>query len=468
MPRDNEPTNKQLDRLLRRAGFVLLNGLIGEKELARAVSRVAAERGAQRRFTHTYVQRWLNGVVPRDKETPQYLAEAISRRLGRAVGIDELGFGLSTIIAPDLGVGYPADLATGLSVVGSLIQADLQDAQLIVASHPNMAAWNEAALSWLVRRSSSGADVSTHSTTQRSVNLAGLRSEIDLYEALDNRHGGGHGRRSLARLLHDDALPLLRETRAPAAKSELFRTSAEGMLTLAWMSYDSGLHGLGQRYFIQALRIAQEAGEIDFAASVLDAMSHQLTFLRRHREAANLAAAARMGSASLASPLLEAHFWIMEARAYAGLGEARACDQALSAGVRLFESSASEDGPGFIRYFGRYELDAELAHCNRDLGRANLARKYAEASLVNGTGDYARANFFTTMVLADAYLDDGELEMGCEVALEALDLGEQLKSARSLSYVDEFRERLDRFGNAAAAREFKIEAEKCRLWTPAA
>ena len=68
---------------------------------------------------------------------------------------------------------------------------------------------------------------------------------------------------------------------------------AEATLLAAWMSYDS-MPGsaLAQRYFIQALSLAQAGGDRLLGASVLDAMSHQATYLGRFGEAASLARAA--------------------------------------------------------------------------------------------------------------------------------------------------------------------------------
>jgi hypothetical protein len=67
-----------------------------------------------------------------------------------------------------------------------------------------------------------------------------------------------------------------------------------------------------------------------------------------------------------------------------------------------------------------------------------------------------RSDFFVTMVLADAHLAAGELEQACGAALTALSEGEEIRSARCVSYVREFRERLTMAGNsrhhAAAVR----------------
>jgi hypothetical protein len=68
------------------------------------------------------------------------------------------------------------------------------------------------------------------------------------------------------------------------------------------------------------------------------------------------------------------------------------------------------------------------------------------------------------MVLADAHLGSGELERACSVALGALALGEQLRSARCVSYLREFRERLQVAGKFSGSAEFQEQARDSRLW----
>jgi hypothetical protein len=68
------------------------------------------------------------------------------------------------------------------------------------------------------------------------------------------------------------------------------------------------------------------------------------------------------------------------------------------------------------------------------------------------------------MVLADAHLRAGDVEEACRVALDALDLGEQLKSAQCISYLAEFRRNLSAAGRSSAARELAEQVRKHRLW----
>ena len=179
--------------------------------------------------------------------------------------------------------------------------------------------------------------------------------------------------------------------------------------------------GLAQRYFVQALALAQTAGDRLLGATILDAMSHQATYIGRFAEAANLARAARSGTRGLATSTLTAHFHTMEARALARLGDARACDAALAEAVREFERRNPDDDPLWIRYFNEAELAAEFGHCFRDLGRAVGASQHASQSLaaIDET-TFLRSDFFATIVLADAHLAAGQPE---QVSIQVLGLG---------------------------------------------
>ena len=172
-----------------------------------------------------------------------------------------------------------------------------------------------------------------------------------------------------------------------AVGRELFAAMGEATLLAAWMSYDSApASALAQGYFVQALALAQAGNDRLLGASILDAMSHQATFMGRFTEAASLARAARAGTRGIATPTLTAHFHAMEARALARLGDAKACGHALSESMREFERANPENDPEWIRYFNESELSAEFGHCMRDLGRAGDAISHAG----NGLGDFWR------------------------------------------------------------------------------
>jgi len=247
----------------------------------------------------------------------------------------------------------------------------------------------------------------------------------------------------------------------------LFDAVAEPTLLAAWMSYDAGKQGLAQRYFIQALRLAQTAENNLLAGSILDAMSHQATFLGRGRDAANLARAARNGTRGVATSTLTAHFYAMEARALAIADDAVGAQRALSEAVRIFEKRQPGDDPDWISYFNDIELSAEFSHCFRDLRRSNDAITYAERGI---SGTSPRSDFFVTMVLAAGHLGDGrrgDVEQACEAVRSALQLGGQVQSARCVEYLRQFRSSLASLASHRAVLALEEEAREHPLWQAA-
>ena len=456
--------NQQLAALMTEAGFLDPSGTIGRKRFARAVTDAGTNRGIQKTYSHTYVTRWLSGVTPRDPETRDSITTALSRALGRTVNAAEVGYADRGKIPTDFGLMYPEDAENAVVQVSRLLDADLVEEHQMRLIPTHVGAWSGASLSWLVGGRSPIALGDQRSRVTAS-DVRRLRTTRDLFDRLDSQFGGGHARRALLEYLRDDLPSLLRSGAPASVQRDLFSAAAEATQLAAWMSYDAGHHGMAQRYFIQALGLAGAADDRVLAASILDSMSHQATFLGHFKEAANMARAARLGAAGVSTPILSAHFHTMEARALARLGHASGCDRALSAAAKEYDRHTPGEGPGWIQYFDEAELAAEFGHCNRDLGRAVHATTYAAQALGTASGQYLRSDFFATMVLAHSYVDRREVEQACDVALHAIRIGEQLKSARCHSYVDEFRIRLSKVGDSRAVRAFTESAEGTRLWT---
>jgi hypothetical protein len=112
----------------------------------------------------------------------------------------------------------------------------------------------------------------------------------------------------------------------------------------------------------------------------------------------------------------------------------------------------------------KYFDDSDFGHCLRDLGRTTDAVRYAGRSLVGADRTFIRRDFFVTVVLADAHLAAGYLERECNVALNALNNGEPITSARCVNYLREFRHRLAEGRQLRQAAEFQEQAARSRLW----
>lgn len=286
--------------------------------------------------------------------------------------------------------------------------------------------------------------------------IKALRSVGELFRALDHAYGGGHARQALVRYLEHEVEPMLRGTYGEAAGRRLFAAAADLTRLAGWTSYDIAAHGLAQRYFVQALRLAQAAGDRAYGAYVLVTMSRQAVYLGHGREAVQLARVAQQGVGSNAPPGVQALLHAAEARGHGVLTEVRACTASLARAERALETARpGDDTPYWARFFDEAQLADELAHCHRDLQQFRAAAQHAERSLQLRGAGFARSRLFCRVVLATARLGLGELEQACALGAEAALQASEMRSVRAHEYVREFERRLEPYRDAAAVRGYR-------------
>ncbi|MBF6302238.1 helix-turn-helix domain-containing protein [Nocardia amamiensis] len=83
----------------------------------------------------------------------------------------------------------------------------------------------------------------------------------DAFLRLDEVKGGGIGRTAVAEFLSTDVASLLRSRFADSTvRSAAFSAAAELAYLAGFKAHDAGEDGIGQRYFLSALRLAEESG----------------------------------------------------------------------------------------------------------------------------------------------------------------------------------------------------------------
>lgn len=291
-----------------------------------------------------------------------------------------------------------------------------------------------------------------------SAHVATVREMTRAFGRLDDLFGGGHARDAVVRYLRREVSPVLREGRhPPLIRPVLFGAVAELVRLAGWMAYDTGRHGLGQRYLVHALRIAMEAGDDAVGAEVLAGMSHQAVHVGRPVLGLDLARAAHGTALRTGIGRLIAEASVMEAHCQARRGDEQACTGALGRAERAFERADRDQSPEWLSYFDEAYLAAKFAHCFRDLGQVDLAEGYALRSL-NMDGRYVRGRTFNTALLASIKAQQGEVDQACALGSQALDLATGLRSRRTVEYIDDLRRRLRPHGNTKAVRTFEEEA----------
>ncbi|MGX1884183.1 regulator [Streptomyces sp. NPDC055287] len=464
--------NRQLAALIAEAGF-------SNAGLARRVDQLGLEHGLDLRYDKTSVTRWLRGQQPRGT-TPALIAEVFTRRLGRRLTAQDLGLdacapvyaGLEFAAGPEEAV----DIVSGLWRKDSGSHAELRKiaftpAGLVVPSRD-----------WLIGRADdrvargdpppvNGARVPAQGRpavprprhTDRGPgqrvtmgDIAALRSVGELFRTLDHAYGGGHARQALVRYLEHETEPMLRGTYGEATGRRLFAAAADLTRLAGWTSFDIAAHGLAQRYFVQALRLAQAAGDRPYGSYVLVTMSRQAVHLGHGREAVQLARVAQQGVGSAAPAVVQALLHSVEARGHGVLGEVRACTASLVRAERAMEAARPGDElPHWARFFDEAQLADEFGHCHRDLQQYRAAAQHAERSLQLRAPGYARSRLFCRVVLASARLGLGELDQACALGAEAAQQASEMRSARALEYVRDFEKRLEPYRDAAAVRNYR-------------
>ncbi|MEU6977088.1 MULTISPECIES: regulator [unclassified Streptomyces] len=468
--------NRQLAALIAEAGF-------SNAGLARRVDQLGLEHGLDLRYDKTSVTRWLRGQQPRGT-TPALIAEVFTRRLGRRLSAQDLGLdacapvyaGLEFAATPEEAV----DIVSGLWRKDSGSHAELRKiaftpAGLVVPSRD----WLIGRADERVARGEPGAAASAPADPRVPVqgrysvprqrgtdrgpgqrvsggDIAALRSVGELFRTLDHAYGGGHARQALVRYLEHEAEPMLRGTYGESTGRRLFGAAADLTRLAGWTSYDIAAHGLAQRYFVQALRLAQAAGDRAYGSYVLITMSHQAVYLGHGREAVQLARVAQQGVGAAAPPVVQALLHSVEARGHGVLGDSRACGASLARAERALEAARPGDEvPYWARPFDEAQLADEFGHCHRDLQQYRAAAQHAERALQLRAPGYARSRLFCRVVLASARLALGELDQACALGAEAAQQASEMRSARAVEYVRDFERRLEPYRDAPAVRAYR-------------
>ncbi|WP_380284821.1 regulator [Kitasatospora purpeofusca] len=291
--------------------------------------------------------------------------------------------------------------------------------------------------------------------------IAAIRAVGDLFRALDHAYGGGHARQALVRYLESEAEPMLRGRYGEQIGRALFGAVADLTRLAGWTSFDIAAHGLAQRYFVQALRLSQAAGDRALGGYVLVTMSQQAVHLGHGREAVQLARVAQQGVGTAVPPTVQALLHAAEARGHGLLGDVRSCTTALVRAERaLAAARTGDDLPSWARFFDEAQLSDEFAHCYRDLQQWRTAAQHAEKSLRLRSPAYARSRIFCRLVLATARLGMGDLDEACGMATDALRAAGEMRSARSLEYVRDFHRRLTPYRGSPVARAFEETARQ--------
>lgn len=445
--------NERLQTLLQEAGC-------SNAGMARRVNMCGQEHGVRLRYDKTSVARWLRGQQPRGR-APGIIAEALGRKLGREVTLDEIGMSDGRHHDSGAGLRFAPTLAGAVEQAGELWRGDAGRQDYLTGAVVAYTALVEPSRDWLI----TAPDREVARATGKRVGMsdvAAVQASVTALSGLDHRYGSGRIRPVVVHYLNSVVSGLLRGSCTEAAGRALFAATARLTELAGYMAVDTGRPGLAQRYYVQALRLAQAADDRGYGGYVLGAgMSHLAASLGNPREVAQLARAAQEGARGRVTPRAEAMFAAAEARGHALTGDARAFRELTHTAEAAMGRAEDEEGedPCWIAHFDRAYLADELAHGHRDLKQHREAAARAAESLAGHPASRVRRRALGLFLLAGAQAGQREADQACHTATKAVELLSTVRSERGAEYLADFRKRLEPFGQASAVRQFTARAD---------
>ncbi|KDQ66199.1 MULTISPECIES: hypothetical protein [Streptomyces] len=427
---------------------VLLESLIDEAGVSRAglaghINLAGRARGLTLRYEHTAVARWLKGQRPRG-QVPDLICEVLAGRLHRPVTLDDIGMGPAGRHAATPSTGLPGfvEHATALWRSDEQRRPRLADAPVLTGTTAVMPVWE-----W--ENPPEDTDVSRPGPCRVSAaDIETLRAARTHYEQMYRKAGGIATRPRVVKFLTTETAPLLRGGYDDALGRRLHR-AVGGLVAVAGIcAYDADAHGLAQRYFHQALRLAKASGDRGLGGYVIALLVNQSLFLADHRGAVAFAEAALRAAGPQLTPALAADLYAMQAKAYARLGDTR---NALER-IHRAESEAGRISPGRepeeTGYVQPGLVDVQVAEALLGLGDLTGAREHASAAVRSPA--HARGRVHRLALLAHLELLQGEAERAAGTAREMAEHARGMESRRLRDRLRVVRELLATSGCADA------------------
>ncbi|NYI76623.1 tetratricopeptide repeat protein [Nocardioides panzhihuensis] len=411
--------NETLADLIKESGYTY-------DALARAVARVAVENGdGGLRTNRSAVAHWVRGVTP-SGATPAYLAEALSRRLGRPLSAADIGFG-------DAG-RIPAAFDPDPMSLANLGRLELST-PVVRRSVMFSAALLPLAAGWLGEAEERGRKAQGSGAVMvGKAEVAAVRQITQAFHKTDETLGGGHGRDAVVQYLISDVAAYLRgKFRDEHTRADMFGAAAELAYLAGWKGHDMQMEGLAQRYYTHSLQLAHESGRSDHSAWVLRILAHQALDLGRPQECVELSQKAWGIARGRVSPGEESLYAITAARAHGAVGDARRAAQTVHTADQLVEAGSSEPLSSWAGMTGPAPatVAAHTAKTWTSLGRhGDAAKVYAYAANLRDPSGHRRVRALELAQTAEAQAAQGHAEEACQSWSSAFEGMSGVNSAR--------------------------------------
>lgn len=432
---------------------ILLDALIDEAGmshdgLASRVNQAGKRHGLVLLYDHASVRRWIrDATVPRG-QVPDLVCEILSSRLHRTVTLNDAGFDHAGREGDETPLAQAVDAAAALWHGDRKHPVGLQSASPVhgpTAVAPVYEWENPPDDLDIARRA--GRRVSPEQV--RALRAARIR-----YERMYREAGGIPVRPRIVEFLAGSVAPLVKGAYDDATGRELYR-AAGGLAALAGIcAYDADLHGIAQRYFFQALRMAKASGDRGFGGYVIALLANQAMYRGSHRQVIQYAETALRGARGSLSPALVTDLNALQAKAYARIGDRDGCHASMARAEDMSARIRPGEEPPETSYVQAGLVETQHADALRSLGDLGAARAYAQQSVDAAAHSHSRGRVHRLATLATILAGQGDAEAAAGTGAVMLDQAAGMESRRISERIIRVRDAVTDASDGRAAAEF--------------
>lgn len=259
---------------------------------------------------------------------------------------------------------------------------------------------------------------------------AAVEDAVRQIRLLDDRHGADALYRRAAEPLRAAYALLDAGATRQSTEDRLHAGAGELAVSVGWLAHDSGRFEDARSHYAEALATARVAGNAALEAHAFSNMAFLARDCGRPRESVRAAQAGRRAARSLGSPRLLSLLALREAGGWAGLGERKSCEEALTRAHTEFGRGETGEDPEWMSFFGEAELESLESRCWAALGEYARAARHARRAADLQDPHFARNVAFYTAELAGDLAHAGAPDEAAWAGGRVLDLLTAVQSTR--------------------------------------
>lgn len=284
-----------------------------------------------------------------------------------------------------------------------------------------------------------------------------LKARTVRHRKLDEHLGGADTYRLYALDLEETAALMHHASYSGGTERLLTALYAEQAQQAGWAAFDAGMHERAEQLYMASLDAARRAEDVALAGNAFALLGYQLN--QTGQDSVDTASQAYRQAGDAAPSGTRVLFAQRQAWAHAMAGQISATQTALEIAAGHLSEPDGRPVPDWAVWADAREQRIIEGRSWAVLGRPLRAVPILESVLAEYEDHHARDKALYLMWLAGAYVDAGELEAAASAANRALDLAENVASARPARRAAEVMRKLQPHRAVPAVRDLLDRAQ---------